>query len=216
MKKKVIRRVIKKALGALVGLDSKIEELKGEIKTLQDRVWDLEEDANNNCIDARVSDLEDVFNNKGDLRVEFKREPWAMPPIRAHKTDAGLDLFASKDYTVGDLYDIESETFLIDTGIHVNIPEGYVGLICPRSGMAREGRAPYLGVIDAGYTGSIKVCFDQIAFELNTQAPDVIVIEDMERIAQLVILPLPKIDLVEVNQFPETERGDHGFGSTWK
>lgn len=214
--KKKFSKIIKKVLGAVLQLDSKQEKLSAQIKALQDRVWDLEEEAKTNCLDARISDVEGVVNKRNPLRIEYKCEPWAMPPIRAHKTDAGLDLFASKDYTVGELFDVDTKTFVIDTGTHVNIPDGYVGLICPRSSMSKEGHAPYLGVIDAGYTGSIKVCFEQIYFDLNIEKPDQIVIEDIERIAQLVILPIPQIELIKVNEFPKTERGENGFGSTGK
>lgn len=205
MKKKVIRRVIKKALGALVGLDSKIEELKGEIKTLQDRVWDLEEDANNNCIDARVSDLEDAVNgHSSTVDVFVKVDFQAYKPTKSHESDAGWDL-----YTPYTPITIKGEpAVMVDTGVHMMIPEGYVGLVFPRSGLASsEAIYPVIGVIDAGYTGTIGVTFPAEMLIKNK-------IERGDRIAQIVITPIANVRLVDVDVMPQTARGNRGFGST--
>lgn len=125
----------------------------------------------------------------------------AKMPTRAHPWDGGLDLYAM------DFRFIKANgSWTFDTGVHVEIPEGYVGLIRSRSSMMREGIYTD-GTIDAHYTGSIKVkLFNHGAKRFHVQAGD--------RIAQLVIVPclLPKLELVKSLGY--TDRGNGGFGST--
>jgi dUTP pyrophosphatase len=99
----------------------------------------------------------------------------------------------------------------VPTGLAVAIPEGYAGFVQPRSGLAaRQGisvvNSP--GLIDSGYRGEIRVVL------LNTDAEHTFVAEPGDRIAQLVVLPIPELELVEVDELPETERGVRGFGSS--
>lgn len=126
----------------------------------------------------------------------------AKMPTRAHPWDAGLDLYAKE---CGILRPCENETF--DTGVHIEIPEGCVGLIKSKSGLMVNHHIVTDGTIDAHYTGSIRVkLFNLNRREYRVWAGD--------KIAQLVIVPclLPELELVD--KLEETDRGDNGFGST--
>lgn len=136
----------------------------------------------------------------------------AKMPTRAHPWDAGLDLYTPVDvevpYSVEWAWDdIEIGAVVIDTGVHVEIPEGYVGFIKAKSGLNVKSGLTCTGVIDAHYTGSIKV-------KLYNHKPDAYHFKAGDKIAQLVILPclLPELELVD--SLEETDRGDGGFGST--
>ena len=103
------------------------------------------------------------------------------------------------------------ERALVGTGLAVAIPEGYAGFVQPRSGLAaRHGIAVVNspGLIDSGYRGEIKVVL------LNTDRERTFVAEPGERIAQLVVLPIPEIAVREVDELPGSERGVRGFGSS--
>lgn len=126
-------------------------------------------------------------------------------PVKAHHDDAGYDLRAAKNYT---LY--PGDRVLVSTATCVDLPEGTVGLVCPRSGLAvNHGltivNAP--GVIDAGYKGELKVCI------LNTDRNNSHNIKRGDRIAQLVIVNLSK-SVVHDEGVARVERGDKGFGSS--
>ena len=123
-------------------------------------------------------------------------------PTRAHKDDAGLDLRAAEGRWVA-----RRCLCLVDTGTAVDIPEGHVGLLVARSSLCKRGLmlANGVGIIDAGYHGTIKVPL------IGMRAYG---IEAGERIAQLVIVPIAQVDPVEVEEFEESERGNGGFGST--
>ena len=124
----------------------------------------------------------------------------AYMPYKAHCYDAGFDLYARKDQKI-------TSNTLVDTGVHMNIPNGYVGLVFPRSSMSLKNFMTATGVIDSGYTGSIKVNLKRPRFLPKT-------IKAGERIAQIVIIPLPNFALT-IGQMPKnTERGFGGFGST--
>ena len=134
-------------------------------------------------------------------KIIYQLDTGAYKPVKAHEADAGFDLFAREDVALS-----PDKTFKVDTGVHVLIPEGYVGLVLPRSSYNCAGVATPTGVIDAGYTGSISVVlvskYDLRIFKGN-------------RIAQLVIVPIPAIKLVEGDVTAlKTERGCGGFGST--
>lgn len=145
----------------------------------------------------------------------------AIMPTRAHPYDAGLDLYAPKDWLVDECaicvygYDgcyvgRSSVGFaIIDTGVHIEIPEGYVGLIKSKSGLNVKHGLTTDGVIDSHYTGSICV-------KLYNHTDQRHRFKAGEKIAQLVIVPcfLPKLELVD--SLEETDRGDNGFGSTGK
>lgn len=141
----------------------------------------------------------------------------AVMPTRAHPFDAGLDLYAPDEFFVPGSYSrklgdtVFGGTYIgcaiIDTGVHVEIPEGYVGMIKSKSGLNVKHGLTAEGVIDSHYTGSIKVkLYNHTAKDHYFDAGD--------KIAQLVIVPclLPELEVVDA--FPETDRGDGGFGST--
>lgn len=126
-------------------------------------------------------------------------------PTRAHPGDAGLDLYA-------DHYRVLSPMSqrLVDTGISVAIPYGYVGLIWPRSGLsAKHGISVDAGVIDAGYRGPVKVLMTNSSDREYTVLPG-------DKIAQLLIQPVALIEPVEVDELDDTERNDGAFGSSGK
>ena len=137
-----------------------------------------------------------------DSFMKIKLDKGAIAPTRAHPWDAGLDLYATVDCVIG-----VGHRHTFDTGVHVQIPEGFVGFIKSKSGLMVKHGMITDGTIDAHYTGPIKVClFNHGLVEYPAKAGD--------KIAQLVIVPcmLPKLELVD--SLEETDRGDNGFGST--
>ena len=133
-------------------------------------------------------------------------DPGLPLPSYAHDGDAGLDLFAAEDVTLG-----AGERAAVRTGIAVAIPEGYAGFVHARSGRAlAEGfalpNAP--GLIDPGYRGELKVLV------VNLDRSGALQIRRGEKVAQLVIQPVERARLVEVDALPPSERGEGGFGST--
>ncbi len=135
-----------------------------------------------------------------------KVRPEAVIPSRAYAGDAGLDLAASERIELG-----PGERALVPTGLAVAIPEGYAGFVQPRSGLAsRHGitivNAP--GLVDSGYRGELMVVLQ------NTDRAEPFVVEAGMRIAQLVVLPIPEVELVEVEELAAAERGARGFGSS--
>ena len=140
-----------------------------------------------------------------ELAVQRLHEE-AIVPVRAYAGDAGLDLAACERVELG-----PGERAVVGTGLAVAIPDGYAGFVQPRSGLAsRHGisvvNAP--GLIDSGYRGEIRVVL------LNTDRREAFVVEPGMRIAQLVVLPVPQLELVETEELPESERGVRGFGSS--
>ena len=136
------------------------------------------------------------------MKLKVKLNKGAIIPHRAHKADAGLDLFSPEDAVIR-----LKESVTIDTGVHVAIPEGYVGFVKSKSGLMVKNDILTDGTVDAGYTGSIKIKLFNHSYENYTVLKG-------QKIAQLVILPIitPEPELVDVLE--ETERGNGGFGST--
>ena len=130
----------------------------------------------------------------------------AVVPERAYDGDAGLDLAACDRVELG-----PGERAVIGTGLAVAIPDGHAGFVQPRSGLAdRHGisivNSP--GLIDSGYRGELRVTL------LNTDLRESFVVEPGMRIAQLVVLAVPELELVETDELPATERGVRGHGSS--
>ena len=135
------------------------------------------------------------------LRVE-RLTPNAKLPVRNHPTDAGLDLFSSDFYSF-----LPKERILVQTGLKLAIPDGFVGLIWDKSGVAKDGVHTLAGVIDAGYRGEIKVTLVNLSQDIYHIAPG-------QKIAQLIIqrIELPHISEELIDDI--TARGEGGFGST--
>jgi dUTP pyrophosphatase len=132
--------------------------------------------------------------------------PDAVLPQRAYGGDAGLDLAACERLELG-----PGERATVPTGLAVAIPEGYAGFVQPRSGIAMRNGITIVnspGLVDSGYRGELQVVL------LNTDAREPFVVEPGMRIAQLVIVPIPDVELVEIDELPESERGVRGFGSS--
>lgn len=127
----------------------------------------------------------------------------AIMPTRAHSCDAGLDLYSPVNRVIGALGEWE----VIDTGVHVQIPEGYVGMIKSKSGLNTKHGIQTEGVIDSGYTGSIRVA----VYNFGEENYHVL---RGDKITQLVIMPIETPELNLVDNFEETERGNGGFGSS--
>lgn len=136
--------------------------------------------------------------------MKIKLDPGAKMPTRAHPTDAGLDLYARETQIVS-----AKESAVFDTGVHIELPPNTVGFLKSKSGLNVKHDIIGEGVIDEGYTGSIKVkLYNLGGYDYKVNAGD--------KISQLVILPIIKPELELVDELEETERGNGGFGSTGK
>ena len=132
--------------------------------------------------------------------------PDAVVPSRAYAGDAGVDLAAIERIELG-----PGERAVVPTGLAVAIPDGYAGFVQPRSGLASRHGITIVntpGLVDSGYRGELMVVLH------NTDRDEAFVVEAGMRIAQLVVLPIPEVELVEVEELPATERGGRGFGSS--
>ena len=128
----------------------------------------------------------------------------AKIPTKANPEDAGWDLYSTIKTIIP-----AGGRLLINTGISIEIPNGYVGLIWPRSGLSIKNGADILaGVIDSCYRGEIKVCIN------NCDSLYDIKIEEGDRIAQILFQEIPKFELIEAQELSETNRGNKGFGSS--
>jgi dUTP pyrophosphatase len=141
------------------------------------------------------------------MNLRFRRLlPAARPPGRAHAGDAGYDLHAAEAASLS-----PGERASVGTGIAVAIPDGYAGLVLPRSGLAaRHGialvNAP--GLIDSGYRGEVRVLL------LNTDRSEAFDVAEGDRIAQLLLVPAQAPELEEAEELDDTARGEGGFGSS--
>lgn len=140
-----------------------------------------------------------------DLLVR-RLHPDAHLPAGAYPGDAGLDLASVEDVVLE-----PGERATVATGLAVAIPDGHAGFVQPRSGLAaRHGitvvNAP--GLIDSGYRGELKVVL------LNTDRDEPFHVRPGDRIAQLVVIAVPDVEVVDVAELPESERAERGFGSS--
>lgn len=143
------------------------------------------------------------------MELKFKKlTEKAVLPIKAHATDAGLDLTCTAITT--SLNECGQLMLVYHTGLAVEIPEGYVGLLFPRSSIYKKSlrQTNSVGVIDAGYRGEITVVMHTTTDVLPA------VYKDGERFCQLIIVKLPDIEVVEAKELSESDRGEGGFGST--
>lgn len=141
------------------------------------------------------------------IELPIKRlRPEAVIPARAYSGDAGLDLSSCERVELG-----PGQRALVPTGLAVAIPDGHAGYVQPRSGLAVKHGISMVntpGLIDSGYRGELMVSL------INHDLAETFVVEPGMRIAQLVILEVPPVDLVEVDELPESERAERGFGSS--
>jgi dUTP pyrophosphatase len=130
----------------------------------------------------------------------------AVVPARAYAGDAGMDLSACERIELP-----PGARALVPTGLAVAIPDGYAGYVQPRSGLAAKHGISIVntpGLVDSGYRGELLVNL------VNHDGDETFVVEPGMRIAQLVVLPIPEVTLVEVDELPASERGVRGFGSS--
>lgn len=143
----------------------------------------------------------------GNVIVRMRRlSEDVVLPSYAHEGDAGMDLRSTETVTLKPY-----ERRLVSTGLAIAIPDGYAGLVLPRSGLAlKKGLtvANTPGLIDAHYRGELKV----IALNVDPENP--VTIEAGDRIAQLVIQRVPQVQVIEVDELDDTDRGEGGFGSS--
>lgn len=136
------------------------------------------------------------------MKMRVVLDEGAKMPTRAHSTDAGLDLYAREDAIVD-----AKDSCKFDTGVHIEIPEGYVGFLKSKSGLNVKHGITSEGVIDAGYTGSIVVkLYNNSGYEYRVKAGD--------KISQLVLLPIITPDLELSDTLEDSDRGANGFGSS--
>ncbi len=134
--------------------------------------------------------------------MRIKLDEGAKMPTRAHETDAGLDLYARETQ-----YVLARESAKFDTGVHIELPPGTVGMLKSKSGLNVKHGITSEGVIDVGYTGSIVVkLYNHSGYDYRVEAGD--------KISQLVIMPIYTPSLELVDELGTTERGNGGFGST--
>lgn len=134
--------------------------------------------------------------------MKIKLDPGAHMPTRAHKTDAGLDLYAREAQIVP-----AKESAIFDTGVHVELPKGTAGFLMSKSGLNVKHGITSEGVIDETYSGSIVVkLYNHSGFDYKVEAGD--------KISQLVIVPICKPHMKVVDELEVTGRGASGFGST--
>lgn len=137
------------------------------------------------------------------MKIKVKLDEGAFAPESAYEADAGYDLRTPTDCF------IPAHTFgIIDTGVHVEIPKGYVGFLKSKSGLNVRDHLTGEGVIDSGYTGSIVVKL----YHNNSHGGKQF--RRGDKIIQLVLLPIVKPDIEIVDSLENTERGDNGFGSS--
>jgi dUTP pyrophosphatase len=145
-----------------------------------------------------------VYNKNMKLKIKKLTED-AILPSYAHKGDAGLDLYANEEVVIWSGF---GQPYTIKTGISMQIPEGCVGLIWEKSGLAEKyGFSVMGGVIDSTYRGEIIVL-------LKNSGTVPVRVEKGRKIAQLLIQPVESVTVEEVNNLNETKRGKGGFGST--
>jgi len=127
-------------------------------------------------------------------------------PVYAHPGDAGADLVSAEALRLE-----PGQRALVATGVRIALPDGYVAFVVPRSGLAAKHGITIVnspGTVDAGYRGEIKVSL------LNTDAAEAYDIAVGDRIAQLIVMPVPRVAFIPVDELPDSTRGEGGFGST--
>jgi dUTP pyrophosphatase len=134
--------------------------------------------------------------------IKIKLDDGAKAPTRAYPTDAGLDLYSREDVVIS-----ARESHVFDTGVHIEIPEGYMGLMFSKSGLNINKGLTSEGIIDANYSGSLKTkLYNNSGYDRRIKAGD--------KISQLIIVPIATPEVVIVDEIAEQGRGNNGFGSS--
>lgn len=196
------------------------KEIESYIKKLQELEKEiLNEESDDSSIMGDLNKL--LFNLSDDIKSQVEEQvnrfevkvkklhPNAVVPKYAKDGDAGMDLVATNI--------ISNTTFDVTygTGIAMEIPKGYVGLVFPRSSIRKTDLSltNCVGVIDSGYRGEIQATFKKI-FGKNDVRLDELDYKVGDRIAQIMIIPYPSVTFIEVDELSQTDRGEGGFGST--
>lgn len=141
------------------------------------------------------------------MQIKVLLDDFAKMPTKAHKEDAGFDLYVPTNIEKIAV-EPHSSTF-IDSGVHMIIPEGYVGMIKSKSGLNVRDGINCEGVVDALFTGSIGIK----AYNHSNKTKW---FYGGDKVTQIVIMPIPDVELVETFELPSTDRGSNGFGSSGK
>lgn len=142
-------------------------------------------------------------------KIKVVLDEGAYMPTKAHDTDAGFDLRTPIDFEVPAMVENKSGMATVDTGVHIELPKGTVGMIKSKSGLNVKHSLIAEGVIDVGYTGSICV-------KMYNLSDKPYKFKKGDKITQLVIMPIVEKELELVESLEDTERGNGGFGSTGK
>lgn len=134
--------------------------------------------------------------------MKIKLDAGAFVPVREHATDAGADLRSPVDAAIP-----ARHSRVIDTGVHIQLPHGYVGMLKSKSGLNVKYGITSEGVIDEGYTGQIKV-------KIYNHSDEPYIVGRGDKITQLVIMPCEYVQFDLVDDLEDSERGGDGFGST--
>ena len=148
------------------------------------------------------NEFENEMKGRKEMKIKVMLDPGAKMPTRAHEDDAGMDLYSREEKWI-----VAGHGAVFDTGVHVEIPKNFTGLIKSKSGLNIKYGVVSDGVIDAGYTGSIVV-------RLQNNGEKHCLIKKGDKITQLVLVPIITPDLELVDSLEETERGNNGFGSS--
>ena len=183
----------------------------------QDVENDLRQDSLEESIEFLVNECGELQKEVNEYRqqeetkliLNFKKlSPTAITPTKAHTTDAGFDLYADEEVIL-----TYGETAAIKTNIAIELPEGYVADVRPRSGLTlNTGLRVHYGTVDSGYRNGIGIICEN--GDHGALCNRTVRIKKGQKIAQLVILPIPEIELKEVNELSDSDRGVNGFGST--
>lgn len=136
------------------------------------------------------------------MEVKIKLIEDGKIPIKMHKTDAGFDCYARELVNLGN-------QIKYNLGFAIEIPQGHVGLVFPRSSVFKTGlsMSNSVGVIDSDYRGEVSAVYNNVDTEKERYKVG-------DRVCQLIIMPYPEIELKQVEKLSETERGEGGYGST--
>lgn len=201
-------------------MDNKqIQEFIEQLRSLEGQLTDNSENIDDvnlvsdldKLLQALSNDIRDSYDNP-KLNVKIKKlVPEAVIPIYAKPGDAGMDLTATSS-----TFDKDGNV-IYGTGLSMEIPKGYVGLLFPRSSVANKEitLTNSVGVIDSGYRGEIMLKYKPLptfGSRDKKNGPDIYNIGD--RIGQIIIIPYPQVEFIETDELSSTERGENGFGST--